>query len=107
MTEVQHDFADARKMSQLNAKKLQKKKGYQKNKLSFALDDKYFPGFNVVDGVGNDLMHSEPDGMLKPEAAAMLATLIYKHHYFTLQEVGSLPKPLSARYNTDGWRLIC
>ena len=52
-------------------------------------------------------MHSEPDGMLKPEAAAMLATLIYKHHYFTLQEVGSLPKPLSARYNTDGWRLIC
>lgn len=104
MTEVQHDFADTRKMSQLNAKKLQTKKGYQKNKLSFALDDKYFPGFNVVDGVGNDLMHSEPDGMLKPEAAAMLATLIYKSRYFTLQEVYVLlaQTPLCSLTLTDG-----
>jgi hypothetical protein len=53
---------------------------------SFAFDSQYFPGFDMIDGSPNDGMHLEGDGILKPEAAGMLALHI-KKKYYTLPEV--------------------
>lgn len=57
------------------------------NKLVYALDSDYIPGFDECTMAPYDTMHVEFDGLVRMEMAYLLFILIKKRKFFTLAQV--------------------
>jgi hypothetical protein len=62
------------------------------NKLYYALDSDYFPGFDECTMVPYDTMHVELDGLCRMELAYLLYILITKRKYFSLEQLNDAIK---------------